>query len=223
MSSLLFARRRQLTLLAAVSSCLMLASGTSFANEKVCRLLEQRYEQIEKGASSIEINATLFSAADKGCKELAQHLLDAGASLEAETALAFSPWAGRRRPGKARWLLCSLRVAHQSTHAPSTVLLRSIKRPRQGGCLSFVNWSSTARTCAFPGVAAFRRSPPAPTWAASRSSELLIEKGADPNATDSTEKTAITYAAGRGFPEIVACFSTMASTSTPTTAMTSPA
>src|SRR5207342_3897815 len=33
--------------------------------------------------------------------------------------------------------------------------------------------------------------------------ELLIEKGADPNATDGTQKAAIDYAAGRGFPDIV--------------------
>ena len=39
------------------------------ANEKVCRAQEQRYEQIEKLASSIEINSALFSAADKGCVE----------------------------------------------------------------------------------------------------------------------------------------------------------
>jgi ankyrin repeat protein len=33
--------------------------------------------------------------------------------------------------------------------------------------------------------------------------ELLIEKGADPKIMDKTEKTAIVYAAGRGFPDIV--------------------
>ena len=33
--------------------------------------------------------------------------------------------------------------------------------------------------------------------------ELLIEKGADPKVMDKTEKTAIVYAAGRGFPDIV--------------------
>ncbi len=33
--------------------------------------------------------------------------------------------------------------------------------------------------------------------------ELLIEKGADPKTVDTTEKAAIIYAAGRGFPDIV--------------------
>jgi ankyrin repeat protein len=33
--------------------------------------------------------------------------------------------------------------------------------------------------------------------------ELLIEQGADPKATDTTQKSAIVYAAGRGFPDIV--------------------
>ena len=32
---------------------------------------------------------------------------------------------------------------------------------------------------------------------------LFLEKGADPNAVDDTEKTAIIYAAGKGFPAIV--------------------
>ena len=90
MSSTPFARYSQ-ALLAAFSSCLVFASESSFPNEKVCRLVEQRYEQIEKGANSIEINATLFSVAEKGCKELAQHLLDAGASLEARDRFGIQP------------------------------------------------------------------------------------------------------------------------------------
>ena len=40
---------------------------------------------------SIEVNATLFSAADKGCADLAKRLLDAGASLEARDRLGSTP------------------------------------------------------------------------------------------------------------------------------------
>ena len=54
-----------------------------------------------------------------------------------------------------------------------------------------------------PGAAASRRFPPRPTWAVRRSCELFIDNGADPKAMDSTQKTAIVYAAGRGFSRIV--------------------
>ena len=37
---------------------------------------------------------------------------------------------------------------------------------------------------------------------------LLLEKGADPNVVDATGKTAICYAAGRGFPAVVRSCST---------------
>src|SRR5262249_36907558 len=67
LSSFLVVHRAQLTLLSALSSWLLLFSGQAFASDKVCRSLEQRYEQIERDASSIEINNTLFSAAEKGC------------------------------------------------------------------------------------------------------------------------------------------------------------
>src|SRR5665648_604818 len=50
---------------------------------KACQGLEQRYAQIARGASPIEINNLLFSAADKGCQALAVLVLDNGASLEA--------------------------------------------------------------------------------------------------------------------------------------------
>ena len=69
------------------------ATTRALANAKVCRNLEQRYEQIEREATSIEINATLFSAADKGCADLARRLLDKGASLEARDRLGAKPLA----------------------------------------------------------------------------------------------------------------------------------
>ena len=203
MSSLLFARRRQLTLLAAVSSCLMLASGTSFANEKVCRLLEQRYEQIEKGASSIEINATLFSAADKGCKELAQHLLDAGASLEARDRLGIQPLGRAATAGQGEMVALFLaRGAPINARAidGSTALYQAAEAGRLPIVRQLVEHGADVRLPGRSGISplaagAYMGNEPIV--------ELLIEKGADPNATDSTEKTAITYAAGRGFPEIV--------------------
>ena len=65
------------------------------ANAKVCRNQEQRYAQIERQASSIEINLALFSAADKGCLDLAKHLLELGASLDARDRTGGRVWTVR--------------------------------------------------------------------------------------------------------------------------------
>jgi ankyrin repeat protein len=203
LSSLLFARRRQLTLLAAVSSCLVLASSTSFASQKVCRTLEQHYEQIEKGASSIEINATLFSAADKGCSELAQHLLDTGASLEARDRLGIQPLGRAAAAGQGEIVALFLaRGAPINARAidGSTALYQAAEAGRLPIVRQLVEHGADVRLPGRSGISplsagAYMGNEPIV--------ELLIEKGADPNATDGTEKAAITYAAGRGFPEIV--------------------
>ncbi len=84
---------RVAAVIAATLLCLAPLTTRALANAKVCRNLEQRYEQIEREADSIEINATLFSAADKGCEDLARRLLDKGASLEARDRLGAEPLA----------------------------------------------------------------------------------------------------------------------------------
>jgi hypothetical protein len=84
---------RVAAVIAATLLCLAPFTTRALANAKVCRNLEQRYEQIEREADSIEINATLFSAADKGCEDLARRLLDKGASLEARDRLGAEPLA----------------------------------------------------------------------------------------------------------------------------------
>src|SRR3990170_3636491 len=72
----------------------------TLANVKVCRSMEQRYEQIERGASTIEVNAMLFSAADKACLDLAKLLLSDGASVEARDRLGAKPLARAASPGE---------------------------------------------------------------------------------------------------------------------------
>jgi hypothetical protein len=77
-----------------IASVLSLACvAPALANAKVCRSQEQRYEQIERDPSSIEMNAALFSATDKGCLDLAKHLLELGASLDARDRLGARPLA----------------------------------------------------------------------------------------------------------------------------------
>ena len=101
MSSSLFLRRSHGIALAAVTSA-ALAFGvvSAHADVKICQALEQRYEQIERGATSLEVNAVLFSAAEKGCEPLAKKLLDAGASLEARDGRGFNPLARAAKSGQ---------------------------------------------------------------------------------------------------------------------------
>ena len=94
-------RFRNATLTLATAVIIIAGVIAVHANEKVCRAQEQRYEQIEKLASSIEINSALFSAADKGCVELAARLLDIGASLQARDRLGFTPLSRAAVSGQA--------------------------------------------------------------------------------------------------------------------------
>ena len=61
------------------------ASGPAGAlySERACRDLGQSFMQIERGASTVEINVKLFTAADKGCVDVAKTLLEHGASVDA--------------------------------------------------------------------------------------------------------------------------------------------
>ena len=86
--------------LATTISCLALFPAGAFANAKVCRSQEQRYEQIERQPSSIEMNAALFSAADKGCLDLVKRLIEAGASVEARDRLGAKPLARAAAAGE---------------------------------------------------------------------------------------------------------------------------
>src|SRR3972149_6222432 len=86
--------------LAALLPLLASFPAATLANVKVCRSLDQRYEQIERGASTVEINAMLFSAADKGCLDLAKLLISAGASLEARDRLGAKPLARAAAAGQ---------------------------------------------------------------------------------------------------------------------------
>ena len=101
MSSYLFARRSSgFALAAAACTPLVFAGAGAQADVKICQSLEQRYAQIERGATPIEVNAMLFSAAEKGCEPLAKKLLDGGASLEARDRFGFNPLARAAKSGQ---------------------------------------------------------------------------------------------------------------------------
>ena len=52
-------------------------------DQKICREITQGYEQIRIGGNTLQVNRVLFSAARRGCEDLAKRLLANGASLQA--------------------------------------------------------------------------------------------------------------------------------------------
>ena len=184
-------------------SCLAAFPASTLANVKVCRSLEQRYEQIERGASSIEINAALFSAADKGCLDLAKRLLAAGASVEARDRLGAKPLAHAASAGEIETVTLLL-----DNGAPidardldgSSALFKAAETGRLPMVRLLIERGADVNLPGRSGItplsaAAYIGSVPI--------MQLLMEKGADPKAIDNTQKTAIIYAAGRGFFPVV--------------------
>ncbi|MET0639693.1 MAG: ankyrin repeat domain-containing protein, partial [Hyphomicrobium sp.] len=71
------------------------------ARNRVCQEQEQRYEQIKLNATSLEINAALSAAADKGCIDVAVQLLDGGASLASRDRQGETPLTHAAKSGHA--------------------------------------------------------------------------------------------------------------------------
>src|SRR5262245_32028272 len=74
----------------------------ALANRRPCLELEQDYLQIERYASTVEMNIKLFDAARRGCEELAARLLDKGASLEARDGTGSRPLARAAASGEQK-------------------------------------------------------------------------------------------------------------------------
>ena len=178
-------------------------TASALANVKVCRNQEQRFEQIERSPSSIELNAALFSAADKGCVDLAKRLLELGASLEARDRLGAKPLARAAVAGEVEMVTLFLDkgapIDAQNLDGSS-----ALYQAAENGRLPVVqlliergaNVSLPGRSGITPlSAAAYMGSVPIV--------ELFMSKGVDPNTTDGTGKAAIVYAAGRGFPAVV--------------------
>ncbi|HUU25686.1 MAG TPA: hypothetical protein VMW68_09015, partial [Methyloceanibacter sp.] len=80
---------------------LLLCPDAGQANRRACQNLEQAYAQIARGASTVQVNNTLFSATDKGCTELARLALKDGASLESRDRFGSKPLAHAAASGQA--------------------------------------------------------------------------------------------------------------------------
>ena len=67
-----------------------------------CGEIERNYELIKADAVSVQINAILFKAADRGCEALAKKLLDAGGSLLARDRRGAAALAHAAREGHVK-------------------------------------------------------------------------------------------------------------------------
>ena len=185
--------------------------------------MEQRYEQIQRGASTVEINAMLFSAADKGCLDLAKLLLSEGASLEARDRLGAKPLARAASPARSRSLRC-----FSSSGAPidardldgSTALFKAAEAGRLPMVELLVEHGADIDMPGRNGItplsaAAYMGSAPIV--------QLLHRQGRRPQGDRRNAEVGHRLCRGHGAScRWCASFSTMASTSTPNTATTSP-
>jgi uncharacterized protein len=182
---------------------LALLPASTLANVKVCRSLEQSYEQIQRGASSIEINAMLFSAADKGCLDLAKLLLGAGASVDARDRLGAKPLARAASAGQTE--IVELLLEHKAPIDArdldgSTALYKAAETGRLPMVKLLIEKGADINIPGRNGITplsagAYMGSAPIV--------QLLMDKGADPKVIDDTQKAAIVYSAGRGFTPVV--------------------
>jgi ankyrin repeat protein len=150
---------------ALLASLSLVLAGPALANEKVCRSLKQRYEQIEKAASSMPLS----HAAAAGQAELVALFLEHDAPID-----------GRSINGST-----ALYEAAEAGRLPIVQLLLARGADASLGRKGLTPLSAASYMGSEPIV------------------ELLIEKGVDPKAVDETRKTAIVYAAGKGFSGVV--------------------
>ena len=187
------------------AACIAFISIPSLAhaNRRDCGALEQRYEQIERAASSVEINSMLFSAAANECETLAVRLLDAGASLEARDRVGNQPLAIAATEGHNG--LVSLFLKHKASVDArnlegSTALFLAAEAERLKAAEILVQNSANTNIAGRSGIS--------PIGAAAYTGnaalvKLLLAHGADAHAMDATGKPAIVYAAGRAYTTVV--------------------
>lgn len=187
------------TLLLGISSL----SSAVVANVRACQAEEQKYEQIEPDATTLEVNAALFSAADKRCVALARRLLEGGASLQARDRLGATPLSRAAKSGDAQIVELFLERGADIDARDldgSTALFLAAEAGRRAAVQTLVAHGANVN---LPG-----RSGITPVAAAAFMGDeplvrLLLDKGADANVVDATGKSAICYAASRGFPAVV--------------------
>ena len=182
---------------------LAVSPTAAYANARVCMEQEQAYEQIAKGASTVEVNNALLSAAAKGCLPLARKLLDAGASLQARDRLGRMSLARAAKSGHADIVELFLQrgaIVDARNLDGSSALFLAAEDDNRGIVETLIAHGADPN---LPG-----RSGLTPIAAASYLGNeglvrLLLDHGADPKTVDGAGKGPICYAGGRGFTSVV--------------------
>src|SRR5262245_33382766 len=94
-----FRRSYLIGTLAASLLSFLAAPPAAAAKLRICQAQEQTYEQVKPTATTLEINAALFAAADKRCVALAHRILEDGASLKARDRFGATPLSRAAKAG----------------------------------------------------------------------------------------------------------------------------
>lgn len=199
-------KRQFLSLSMAAVSCalvfgLFFPTG-GFAKVRICQELEQNYEQIRSSADTLQINAALGAAADKGCLSLARRLLDDGASLasrDREGATPLSRAAKSRHTDVVELFLMQGASINARDLDGSTALFVASEQDSLPVVQSLIAHGSNVN---LPGRSGLTPIEAAAYMGNESIVRLLLDKGADPNNTDATGKSPICYAVGRGYTKV---------------------
>jgi uncharacterized protein len=168
-----------------------------------CRELGHRFSLVKAQVTPDQLNSALFSAAETGCRELGQVLLEAGAALEARDRLGSTPLALAARAGQRAVVELFLSQGAQIDSrdiSGATPLYLAVENERQATVALLLADSADPN---FPGPGGVTPIEAAARKGNDRIVEQLLPRVADPNAMDAAGQAAMTYAAARGFPEIV--------------------
>ncbi len=178
------------------------AEGRSSAAEGDCRDVEVAYDTAKANITSVELNATLFSAASKGCLALARRVIAAGGSLAARDRRGAMPLAHAARAGGVavvQLFLAAGAAIDARDLAGATALYRAAEGERQATVALLLEHGADPNLAGNAEVtplaaAAYRGN--------DRIVEALLARGARPDAVDATGKAPIVYAAARGFEAV---------------------
>jgi ankyrin repeat protein len=180
-----------------------MANAGHAADPARCRELDRRYETGKPQITAVEVSLTLFSAADRGCAELAGQLLDQGASVDARDRLGARPLSHAAQAGHLPMVDLLLQRGapiNARNLAGSTALFAAAERGQTAVVQRLIDRGADASLKGRSGI-----SPVAAAAFAGRAAlvQVLLDHGGDAQAADDTGKTPIIYAAASGQLEIV--------------------
>jgi ankyrin repeat protein len=190
--------------LAFAAACLILiAPMPARAEAGACADLERRFEAGRSELAAPQVSALLFGAADNGCATLAQRLLEAGASVQAQDREGSMALIHAARAGHApmiKLLLDHGADVNQRNIKGATPLYIAAENNRERAAQELLDQGADVN---LPGRSNVSALSAAAFTGNGKIVDLLIGRGADIHWQDSTGKTAIVYAAARGFVPIV--------------------